>query len=113
VPLGCLSDLCSKQQKTRNDVSIFAGCGGYLYLYIRMYRFITQLDEAEKVHYSQLLQGVNNVPDIYKTAFFDPQYHLNNINKQSEAMGVFLKSPSKDITFYMSNQAVIIMGYPS
>ena len=37
VPLGCITDLCSDPRKTQNDIAVFSGAGGYLYLYIRLY----------------------------------------------------------------------------
>ena len=49
VPLGCISNLCSKSHKTRDEVSTFSGSGGYLYLYIKMYKFLVNLEEEEKV----------------------------------------------------------------
>ncbi|CAK65584.1 unnamed protein product (macronuclear) [Paramecium tetraurelia] len=103
VPVGCLTDKCSNKQKERQDLSMFSGAGGYLYLYLRMYEFVKTLPDD--------LQSfcTSGLSDQELPEFYNPDTYLDLAQKQFEAMQVALK-PDRNITFLMSNIATSLLG---
>ncbi|CAK84056.1 unnamed protein product (macronuclear) [Paramecium tetraurelia] len=103
VPVGCITDKCSSKQQERIDLSVFCGAGGYLYLYLRIYEFVSSLSPELQ---QQCTQGLT---DQELSEFYNPETFLQMALQQYQAIQASIKADD-NISFFMSNSAISLLG---
>ncbi|CAD8123295.1 unnamed protein product [Paramecium sonneborni] len=103
VPIGCITNKCSSKQKEQQDLSMFCGAGGYLYLYLRIYEFVQTLPEELQFFCTSGLSD-SELPE-----FYNPQIYLDLAEQQFDAMKIQFKK-ERNISFLMSNSATYLLG---
>ncbi|CAD8102790.1 unnamed protein product [Paramecium sonneborni] len=103
VPIGCITDKCSKKQKERIDLSVFCGAGGYLYLYLRIYEFVKGLSPDMQ---QRCTKGLT---DQEFSEFYNPETALQLALRQYQALQAQIKKDT-DISFFMSNSTIYLLG---
>jgi hypothetical protein len=109
VSVPCLKAISSDPNETHDDYTIFEGASGYLYLYIRLYRFFKALapEDLDK------MKQVYKEGDEHFYRLTDSKLYLEKAMKQYEALLPYIvkkKEKKTMISFCMSKASVYLCG---